>query len=154
MHTLYAKAYRQSFTVGGSFLNFIWGRQKTFYHSEIHSLIKPSVIRFWQAAESALVDSHKIQFCFTFSCALLKDNYLWWQSDVHRLDRHTGLHTHTHDGWQLLTALTYFSSCRWKLITRASRHPKSRELEEYVSKTFERQGRRRRHHERHWTWKL
>lgn len=32
-------------------------------------------------------------------------------------------YTLTHDGWQLLTALTYFSSCRWKLITRASRHP-------------------------------
>lgn len=108
------------------FLNFTCGRQKTFYQSETHCLIKPSVIRFWQAAQSVLVDSLKIQFYFTFSCAPLKDYHLWWHSDAHT-NRHADAHTRAHDAWQLFSALTSFSSHQKKLITGTSRPPTKRQ---------------------------
>lgn len=93
---LYAEACRQSLTVGGGFLNFLWGKQKTFYCREIglHCLIKPSVIRFRRAAETVLVDRPKIQFLLSRSLVLslkticgdikmsthLTDSpgYIWW----------------------------------------------------------------------------
>lgn len=160
MHTLYAKAYSLSLTVGGSFLKFTCGKQKPFCQSEIHCLIKPSVIRFWRAAESALVDRLKIQFCFTFSCSLLKDNYLWWHWDVRTTwQMHQHPHLYTHDGWQLLTALTsFFQAASRKLITSASHPPNTQQRACKVckhniwvwEKNRQRQGSTRSRYEKHW----
>lgn len=168
MHTSYVRAYRLSFTVGGRLLNFTCGKQKTFYPCEIRCLIKPSVIRFWQAAQSALVDSLKIQFCFTFSCALSTDNYLWWHSDG-RTDTSAQTYPLIHACSTYIQRLALAAHClnyffflgrQWKLITSASRPPNKQrrasrvEEKEFVRKT-ERQGQTRSCHERHWAlWKI
>ena len=59
----------------------------------------------------------------------------------------------THDCWQLLTALTSFSGCQWKLITSTSRPPHQQQRasqsvwEEQFDFEGERQGRTRSRHE-------
>lgn len=93
--------YRQCFTVGGSFLNFIWGRHKTFYCSRYtvwSSHLWLNSDRLWRVCW--LTDpkfnfvSLSLVLCLKTICGDIKiythlmdsPAYTWWLATAHCLD--------------------------------------------------------------------